>query len=255
MPASASTPTHPRSTAVATTSSQDSPAATVTSTPPQVGSSPSTSARTPRVATSTTVPSKPASATTTLLPPPSTRTGPSTLDIASTSSASVVARTQAAAGPPSLSVVWSARSSGTYDGLRHAEDLLPVRGDGQRHRGQAVLGLLGLAGHLDLDGTLGRDDDGRGELAAQRDQLGAGVPVRHRAGGEGHGVHAVGDHAGQPDAAGHLLVLVDRVVVAARLRVRHQVGAGDVVGHRLKTHRAPGGRAWRSRCTPPRRRR
>ena len=171
MPASASTPTHPRSTARATRSSQVSPAATVTSTPPHVGSSPSTSARTPVVATSTTVPSKPASATTTLLPPPSTRIGPSTVLIASTSSCSVVARTQAVAGPPSLSVVWSASrspiSGGTNDGLGHAEHLLPARGDGEHDRGQAVLGLLGLARDLDIDRALGRYDDRGGELAAR----------------------------------------------------------------------------------------
>ena len=52
--------------------------------------------------------------------------------------------------------------------------------------------------------------------------------------GERQGVHAVGDHAGQPDAAGDLLVLVDRVVVAARLGVGDQVGAGHGVDDRLE---------------------
>ena len=207
MPASASMPTHSCSTARATRSSQDSPAATVTSAPPQVGSSPSMSARTPRVATSTTVPSKPTSATTTLLPPPSTRSGPSML-IASTSSCSVVARTHALAGPPSRSVVCSGQQlchlRGTDDGLGHAEHLLPARGHRQRDRGQAVLRLLGLASISTSTPPSAGYDDRRGELAAERDHLGAREPVRDGPRRQRHGVHAVRDDAGQPDAARHL---------------------------------------------------
>ena len=117
---------------------------------------------------------------------------------------------------------------------------------------------LRLAGDLDLDAALGGHDDRVGELAAEADDLGAGVPASTtRAGGQGHRVHAVRDHAGQPDAGGHRLVLVDRVLVAAGRGVADQVGAGDREGLRLAASctRLPGGPGWRWSCRPGRRRR
>src|SRR5262245_20263292 len=111
------------------------------------------SGATPLVATSTTVPRNPSSATTRLLPPARTRTGSPDASAASTASmrcCSDSARTKRAAGPPSRRVVWSASSSGTQDCLGHAEHLLPVAGDGQRHGGEAFA-LLGLPTDLDVD--------------------------------------------------------------------------------------------------------
>src|SRR6478609_629075 len=237
MPESASMPTQPRSTASATSSSQLSPAATVTVAPPHDGPS-SASISAPVVATSTTVPAKPLSATTRLLPPPSTSTGSPAVSAstrASISCCSVVARTQRSAGPPRRSVVWS-RRSGTQDSLGHPEDLLARAGDRERDGREPVVARLRVAGDLDLDAALGGDDDRVGELAAEADDLRAGVPRRDRPGRERHRVHAVGDHAGQADAGRHRLVLVDRVLVAAGGGVADQVRAGDGVGLRVERH-------------------
>src|SRR5688572_13756668 len=196
IPESASTPTQPRSTAVATSSSQSSPAATVTITPPHEAPS-APSGRTPRVATSTTTPSNPSSATTTLLPPPSTSTGSpdrSASSTAATTSASVVAVTQRRAGPPSRRVVRS-RRSGTDDGLGHAEHLLPVARHLERQRHQSVAGGLHGAGDHHRGATRGGHHDRVGELAAQVDHLGAAGPVGDGTGRQRQGVHAVGDDA------------------------------------------------------------
>ena len=225
MPASASTPTQPRSTACATRSSQASPAATVTSTPPQVGSSPSTSACTPLVATSTTVPSKPSSATTRLLPPPSTQdAAPS----AASSPRSAPARWSRAPTrwPVRRAAAWCGRRAAlSSQGARTTALGMPSTFCPPEVTVSATVvrpssGSLASPATSTVDAALGRYDDRRGELAAERDHLGAREPVRDRPRGQRHGVHAVRDHAGQPDAAGHLLVLVDRVVVAARLGVR-----------------------------------
>src|SRR6476469_9487017 len=138
MPDRASTPTQPRSTASATTSSHRSPAATVTVTPEQDGPAPGSSSVTrPRVATLTTVPGKPASATTRLLPPARTRTGwPA-------SSAAVTASIHSRAGPPRRREVCDRRSSATHDCLGHAEHLLAAAGDGEGDGGEPVLARLG----------------------------------------------------------------------------------------------------------------
>ena len=56
------------------------------------------------------------------------------------------------------------------------------------------------------------------------------------------------DHAGQADATGDVLVLVDRVVVTAGRGVGDQVGAGDPVGRRAPSRlivAAPGAPGWR----------
>src|SRR4029077_8076768 len=239
MPDSASTPTQPRSTAVATKASQLSPAATCTTTPPQVGSSSSMSACTPDVATSTTVPSKPSSATTRLLPPPSTTGGSpasSARRTTPTSVSSVVARTQSRAGPPSRRVVWSRRSSGTQDRHRVAEDGLTAAGDAERDR--AVVAPRAL--DLDLGAALGHHHR-LGELRAQLcDPAGLAQLLVDVARDQGEGEHAVRDHVGEADTAGDPGVLVDRVVVAAGLGVGDQVGAGDWVGRRRQVgHQAP----------------
>src|SRR6478609_891357 len=243
IPESASMPAHPRPTAWATSSSQSSPAATVSTTPPHWArastSQVSVSASTPVVATSTTRPSNPASATTRLEPPASSRTGvpaASASVTAATSSASVVARTHSRPGPPRRRVVWS-RRSGTdgglaHDGLGHAEHLLALARHLQGEGDQAVGDRLHGAADDDLRTALGGDDDRAGELRPEVDHLGAPGPLGDRPADEREGVHAVGDHAGQADAEGHVLVLVDRVVVATGLGVGHEVGAGDGEGPR-----------------------
>src|SRR6476469_3365226 len=237
MPESASMPTQPRVTASATRSSHPEPAATVTVAPEQVGSpESSTSVVIPVVATSTTRPSKPSSATTRLDPPPSTSTGVPTAsasDTAATSSSSVVARTHSRPGPPRRRVVWS-RSSGTNDGLGHPEDLRAGAGDLERQRGQAIGDRLHRAGDDDLRPALGRYDDRAGELRTEVHHLRTVGPLGDRASDEGEGVHPVRDDTGQADARRDSLVLMDRVVVAARLGVGHEVGAGDREGPRLE---------------------
>ena len=143
------------------------------------------------------------SATTRLLPPPSTSTGSpavSALD-QRVDQLGLGRRAHPALGraaEPQGGVVGEPLRHAD-DGLRHAEHLLPVAGDGERHRGQPV-GLGGLAGDLDVDAALGGYDDRVGELAAEADHLGAGEPGRHRTRGQRHRVHPVRDHAGQPDA-------------------------------------------------------
>src|SRR4051794_1623993 len=225
MPESASTPIQPSPTARATRSSHGSPAATRTTAPPQA----SESALTPAVRTATTRPSKPASETSTLEPPPSTRTGvpdSSASRTASRTSASVVATTNSAAGPPTCRVVWSASSSATQDRRRPTQHLLAPAG----HRQQDGPVVLHVAGHHHLGSLLG-NHDGADELRADLTDLpGLGELLVDVPGGEGEGVHAVRDHPGQPDAAGDRLVLVDRVVVTARLGVGHEVGARDPIG-------------------------
>src|SRR5262249_35039001 len=52
--------------------------------------------------------------------------------------------------------------------------------------------------------------------------------------GEREGEHAVGDDAGQPHRARHVVVLVDRVLVAAGVGVGDQVFPGDVEDPRLQ---------------------
>src|SRR6478752_3473497 len=243
IPESASMPAHPWSTACATSSSQSSPAATVSTTPPHWArastSQVSVSASTPVVATSTTRPSNPASATTRLEPPASSSTGvpaASASATAATSSASVVARTHSRPGPPRRRVVWS-RRSGTdgglaHHGLGHAEHLLALARHLERERDQSVGDRLHGA-------ALGGYDDGAGELRPEVDHLGAAGPLGDRAADEREGVHAVGDHAGEADAARDVLVLVDRVVVAAGVGIGDEVGAGDREGHRLEDVTGP----------------
>ena len=179
--------------------------------------------------------------------------------------ASVVAVTQSRAGPPSRRVVWSANrcamSGGTDDGLGHAEHLLPLAGHGERDRGEPV-----LAGSLASPATSTSTPPSAGtttglvNLQPRLHDLGAREPLGHRSGGERHRVHAVRDHAGQPDAPRDVLVLVDRVVVTARRGVPHQVGAGDREDLGLERAdscvRPPGGRGWRWSSRPaPRTRR
>src|SRR6478736_3267903 len=257
IPDRASMPAHPFATARATSPSQSWPAATVSTTPPHWArastSQVSVSAATPLVATCTTRPSKPSSATTRLEPPASSSTGvpaASASVTAATSSASVVARTHSRPGPPRRRVVWS-RRSGTdgglaHHGLGHAEHLLALARHLERERDQAVGHRLHGAADDDLGATLGGYDDGAGELRPEVDDLGAAGPLGDRAADQRQGVHAVGDHAGQADAARDVLVLVDRVVVAARGGVGHEVGAGDgegLLGQRVagsdRAHAAP----------------
>src|SRR5690348_13191831 len=252
IPDRASTPIQPLATARATNGSHGSPAATRTSAPPQA----STSAATPLVRTATTRPSKPSSATSRFEPPPSTSTGTlrrSASATAETSVASSWASTNSLAGPPTRSVVCAASSSATAflarletrleearldeeGGLRHAEHLLLPARHRHRHRDQPPrrVGLHRAHGAGDHDlGTavVVGDHDRAGELRAELADAARGTgPAVHRAGGEGEGVHPVGDHAREPDRAGDPVRPVDRVAVAARARVAHQVGAGHAEG-------------------------
>src|SRR5688572_14893281 len=257
MPDSASMPAQPCATAYETSASQSSPAATVSTTPPHWArastSQVSVSACTPEVTTCTTRPSKPSSATTRLEPPPSTSTGvpaASASPTAATRSASEVARTHSRPGPPRRRVVWS-RRSGTdgglaHDRLGHAEHLLAAAGHLEREGDQSVGDRLHGAAHHHLRTALGRYDDGAGELRADVDDLRTAGPLRDRPAEEREGVHPVGDHAGQADAERDLLVLVDRVVVAAGVGIGDQVGARhgeDLLGQRVAdgqgAHAAP----------------
>src|SRR6478609_9522005 len=254
IPESASMPARPWSTACATSSSQSSPAATVSTTPPHWArastSQVSVSASTPVVATWTTRPSNPSSDTTRLEPPASSSTGvpaASASATAATSSASVVARTHSRPGPPRRRVVWS-RRSGTdgglaHHGLGHAEHLLALARHLERERDHAVGHRLHGAADDHVGATLGGYDDGAGELRPEVDDLGAAGPLGDRAADEREGVHAVGDHAGEADAARDVLVLVDRVVVAAGVGIGDEVGASDREGQRLEdvtgVHAAP----------------
>src|SRR5690348_15256111 len=243
IPDRASTPIQPLATARATNGSHGSPAATRTSAPPQA----STSAATPLVRTATTRPSKPSSATSRFEPPPSTSTGTprrSASATAETSVASSWASTNSLAGPPTRSVVCAASSSATAflvrldeeGGGRHAEHLLLPARHRHRHRDQPPrrVGLHRAHGAGDHDlGTavVVGDHDRAGELRAELADAARGTgPAVHRAGGEGKGVHPVGDHAREPDRAGDPVGPVDRVAVAARARVAHQVGAGHAEG-------------------------
>src|SRR6478735_10464073 len=236
IPESASMPAHPWSTACATSSSQSSPAATVSTTPPHWA----------RASTSQV----PVSASTRLERPASSSTGVPTASAsatAATSSASVVARTHSRPGPPRRRVVWS-RRSGTdgglaHHGLGHAEHLLALARHLERERDHAVGHRLHGAADDHVGATLGGYDDGAGELRPEVDDLGAAGPLGDRAADEREGVHAVGDHAGEADAARDVLVLVDRVVVAAGVGVGDEVGAGDREGPGLQdvtgVHAAP----------------
>ena len=120
---------------------------------------------------------------------------------------------------------------------------LPSHVTSSVERDQAVGDRLHGAADDHLGAALGGYDDGAGELRPEVDDLGATGPLGDRAADEREGVHAVGDHAGEADAARDVLVLVDRVVVTARLGVGDEVGAGDREGPGLQdvtgVHAAP----------------
>ena len=187
MPASASIPTQPRSTARATRSSQLSPAATLTSTPPHDGSSRSASGTTPRGRDLDDACRRSrSSATTRLLPAAEDQhrlTGRVGLDgRVDQLGLGGRARPTARRGPPSRSVVWSPAAASCWQARMTALGMPSTFCPSQVTVRATVVSpssaLLGLAGDLDVDAALGRDDDRVGELAAEADHLGAREPAR-----------------------------------------------------------------------------
>src|SRR4029453_11231372 len=113
-------------------------------------------------------------------------------------------------------------------GLALAQDLLAlgVLGvEADPDPGAVDLGDLALGG----EGLAGLDHRREADLEPL-DGGGVAGPAGDHAGGDPHGVHAVGDHPGQPDRLGDLVAPVDRVEVAGRAGVADQVQALDGLG-------------------------
>src|SRR5215207_898431 len=113
-------------------------------------------------------------------------------------------------------------------GLALAQDLLALLVLGvEADQDPAAVDL----GHLALGGEgLAGLDHGREPDLQSLDRGRVADPAGDHAGGDAHGVHAVGDHPGQPDGLGDLVVPVDRVEVAGGAGVADQVHALDRLG-------------------------
>ena len=207
------------------------------------------------------VPSKPSSATTRLLPPPTTSTAAGRVQrrghLGLGRGRDPLARRTA---EPQGGVVGERQAQARTTALGMPSTFCPSQVTVSATVVSPSVGLLGLAGDLDVHTALGRDHDRAGELAAEAHDLGAAGTTRRPPGRPAPSCtcRARSRRAGRRCGATSSSWWIGFWSPLASAYA-HQVGAGDREDLRLERHarsrhaRRPGARGWRWSSRPARR--